>query len=84
MIIETFCLTKVDTRLQEENDRFGEWWSHYNVEQALTRKITIRHPDVGIIHIDVIEVKFPAHPRLTMSVHVPTRPTDREKLARII
>jgi len=55
----------------------------YNVEQALTGKITVRHPDVGIIHIDVIETKFPAHPGLTMSVHVPARPADRDKIAHL-
>ena len=70
--------------LQDESERFCEWWSRYNVEQALTGKITVRHPDVGIIHIDVIEVKFPAHPGLTMSVHVPARPSDRDKIARLV
>ena len=70
--------------LQDESERFCEWWSRYNVEQALTGKITVRHPDVGTIHIDVIEVKFPAHPWLTMSVHVPARPTDQDKIARLV
>ncbi len=67
-----------------ESDRFCEWWSCYTVEQALTGKITVRHPDVGIIHIDVIETKFSAHPGLTMSVHVPARPADRDKIARLV
>ncbi|MHB8431853.1 MAG: MmyB family transcriptional regulator [Acidimicrobiales bacterium] len=70
--------------LQEESERFCEWWSRYNVEQAITAKITVRHPDVGTIHIDVIEVKFPAHPGLTMSVHVPGRPADRDKITHLV
>jgi hypothetical protein len=70
--------------LQEESERFCEWWSRYNVEQALTGQITVRHPDVGTIHSDVIEVKFPAHPGLTMSVHVPARPADRDKITHLV
>ena len=40
--------------------------------------------DVGIIHIDVIETKFPAHPGLTMPVHVPARASDQDKFARLV
>ncbi len=69
--------------LQEESERFCEWWSRYNVEQALTGKITVRHPDVGIIHIDVIETKFPADPGLTMSVPVPVRLADQDKITHL-
>jgi hypothetical protein len=47
-------------------------------------KITIRHPGIGTIRIDVIELKIPAHPSLTMSVHIPARPSDRDKLARLV
>lgn len=70
--------------LQAESARFREWWPHYSVEQALTGKITIRHPKVGTIRIDVTELKMPAHPSLTISVHVPARTSDREKLTRIL
>lgn len=70
--------------LQEESERFCEWWSRYNVEQALTAKITVRHPDVGLIHIDVIELKIAAHPSLTLAVHVPTRPSDHNRLTRLL
>ena len=70
--------------LQEESERFYEWWSRYNVEQALTGKITVRHPDVATIRIDVIETKLPAHPGLTMSVHVPARASDQDNIARLV
>lgn len=70
--------------LQEESGRFCEWWSRYNVEQALTAKIAVRHPDVGTIHIDVIELKIVAHPSLTLAVHVPTRPSDQDRLSRLL
>ena len=70
--------------LEVESERFCEWWSRYNVEQALTAKIAVRHPDVGTIRIDVVELKIAAHPSLTLAVHVPTRPSDWEKLVQIL
>lgn len=68
---------------QRESGRFRDWWGRYTVEQALTAKITVRHPGVGTLRLDVIELKLPAHPSLTMSVHIPARPSDREKLLRL-
>ena len=70
--------------LQEESERFCEWWSRYNVEQALTAKITVRHPDVGTVHIDVVELKIAAHPSLTLVVHVAARLADRDMLAGLV
>lgn len=70
-------------QLQHQSERFREWWSRNSVEQALTGTITIRHPDVGTIRADVIELKLPAHPSLTMAVQVPARPSDREKLLQL-
>ena len=70
-------------QLQHQSERFREWWSRNSVEQALTGTITIRHPDVGTIRVDVIELKLPAHPSLTMAVQVPARPSDREKLLQL-
>ncbi len=70
--------------LQVESVRFCEWWSRYNVEQALTAKITVRRPDVGTLRLDVIELKIAAHPALILVVHVPARPVDREKLIHLL
>ncbi len=79
-----------DTRLAElidglcqESARFREWWDRYSVEQALTGKITVRHPALGTLRFDVIELGLRAHPSLTMTVQVPARPSDREKLLRL-
>lgn len=58
-------------------------WSHYNVEQPLTGKITVRHPDVRTIHIHVIEMNLRAYPGLTMAIHVPDRPSDKDKITRL-
>lgn len=70
--------------LQEESEHFRVWWPRNAVEQALTGQIAIRRPPAGIIRLDVTELKVASHPSLTLCVQVPSRPSDREKLARII
>ena len=70
--------------LQEESEQFRVWWPRNVVEQALTGQITIRRPPAGIIRLDVTELKVTSHPSLTLCVQVPSGPSDREKLARII
>ena len=70
--------------LQEESKQFRVWWPQYRVEQALTGQIVISRPPTGVIRLDVTELKVPSHPSLTLCVQVPSGPSDREKLARII
>ena len=70
--------------LQEESKQFRVWWPQNRVEQALTGQITMRRPPAGIIRLDVTELKVASHPSLTLCIQVPSRPSDREKLARII
>jgi len=70
--------------LQEESEQFRIWWPRNVVEQALTGQIAIRRPPAGIIRLDVTELKVASHPSLTLCVQVPSGPSDRVKLARII
>ena len=70
--------------LQEESEQFRVWWPRNAVEQALTGQIAIHRPPAGIIRLDVTELKVASHPSLTLCVQVPSGPSDREKLARII
>lgn len=69
--------------LNEASTEFRVWWSRYEVRQSITGPITIRHPGVGIIKLDVIELRVSAHPSLTLAVHVPVRPADRKKLTAL-
>jgi hypothetical protein len=70
--------------LQEESTHFRAWWPRNVVEQALTGQIAIRRAPAGIIRLDVTELKVASDPSLTLCIQVPSRPSDREKLDRII
>jgi len=70
--------------LHQESAQFRTWWSHNRVEQALTGQIAIRRPPVGVIRLDVSELKVASHPSLTLCVQVPARPVDGRRLAQLI
>jgi transcriptional regulator with XRE-family HTH domain len=70
--------------LGHESEQFRAWWPAHRVEQALTSQIALRRPHVGVISLDVTELNVAAEPSLTLCVHVPSQPSDSEKLAKII
>jgi hypothetical protein len=70
--------------LTEHSEAFRAWWPKRRVEQALTTQIALRQPHVGVIALDVTELKVVAHPSLTLCVQVPHRPTDHERLRELL
>lgn len=70
--------------LRQESEQFRMWWPAHRVEQALTTQIAIRRPHIGVIRLDVTELTVAANPSLTLCIHVPSEPSDNEKLAQII
>lgn len=69
--------------LNEVSSEFRSWWQHYDVRQSITGPLAIRHPGVGTIRLDVIELRVGAHPSIALAVQVPARPSDRKKLAQL-
>ncbi len=70
--------------LNEASQEFRTRWSHYEVSQSINGPITIRHPEAGIIKLDVIELRVSGHSSLTLAVHVPVRPLDHKKLTALL
>jgi hypothetical protein len=70
--------------LRTASPEFRALWPRYLVKQSITGPIAVRHPTVGIIKLDVIELRVSAHPSLTLVVQIPVRPVDRKKLATFL
>ena len=70
--------------LTEHSELFRTWWPKRRVEQALTTQIALRRPHVGVIRLDVTELKVAAHPSLTLCVQVPHRAVDQEKVRDLL
>ena len=69
------------TALGDASDEFRSWWSTYEVRQSFSGPLKVRMPGTGTIDFDVIELRVGTDSTLTLSVHVPTHPTDCRKLA---
>ena len=70
--------------LTEHSEQFRTWWPKRRVEQALTTQIALRRPHVGVIRLDVTELKVAAYPSLTLCVQVPHRDVDQKKVRELL
>jgi transcriptional regulator with XRE-family HTH domain len=66
--------------LNDASTEFRLWWSRYEIRQSIAGPITVRHPRVGLIKLDVVELRVTNHPSLRLAVHVPVRALDHTKL----
>ena len=70
--------------LKAESSEFRSWWTSYEVRQSITGRLKVRLPDIGIVHMDVVELRVCSHPSLRLSIHAPVREADHKKLAALI
>ncbi len=70
--------------LSEANPEFWELWNGYEVRQSIAGPLRLRHPEVGAMRFDVIELRPSNRPSITVSVHLPARPRDRDKLTALL
>lgn len=80
-----------DTRFAElvaaltaASSEFRSWWAQYEVRHSITGPLKIRLPSVGTVNFDVVDLRVPAAGAITLSIHVPARPSDRRKTASIL
>lgn len=66
--------------LNTKSEEFASWWANYEVRQTIAGPLAIRLSDLGTIRLDVIELRTPAPPPLTVAIHTPVRPSDKRKL----
>ena len=77
------CFAELTSALHDASHEFRSWWSTYEVRQSIAGPLKVRVPGTGTIAFDVIELRVETDVNLTVSVHMPTRPTDSQKLARM-
>lgn len=66
--------------LNKESPEFRSWWPTYDVRQSIAGPLVIRLASVGVVRLDVVELRTLSSPQITVAVHVPTRPPDKRKL----
>jgi transcriptional regulator with XRE-family HTH domain len=70
--------------LSEANPQFRELWSGYEVRQSIAGPLRLRHPEIGAMRFNVVELRPSNYPSITVSVHLPARPRDRDKLTALL
>ena len=70
--------------LRDKSEEFGSWWETYEVRQSIAGPLEVRTNDVGVIDLNVVELRVCSEPSLRLSVHTPARSQDQRKLARLL
>ena len=71
------------TDLEDNSAEFRSWWTSYEVRQSITGRLKVRVAGVGVVSLDVAELRVCSHPSLRLSVHTPVRPLDQRKLTAL-
>lgn len=70
--------------LGESSEVFRSWWATYEVRQSFTGPLKVRTPQVGVLDLNVIELRVCSCPSLRLSVHTPAGNRDQQKLVRLV
>lgn len=69
-------LTELVADLTEASPEFGEWWSHYDLQEMHPCEMQFNHPLVGLLHLQLTTFQLTDHSDLRMVVYTPAPGTD--------
>jgi hypothetical protein len=61
--------------LTESNPQFHHWWPEYPVRYFRPAAIAIKHPQAGLIQLEMFQLRLLDQPDLLMVIHVPASTT---------
>jgi hypothetical protein len=70
--------------LTAASPEFRDWWADYPVRYFRPATIAIRHPDAGLIRLEMFQLRLVDQPHLTMVVQVPASETCRERVRSLL
>jgi transcriptional regulator with XRE-family HTH domain len=71
-------------RLREASPEFRRWWTEYPVRSFRPTTVTIDHPEVGPVSLDMYQLRPVEHPDLLMVMQVPTSPHDLRRIEALL
>jgi transcriptional regulator with XRE-family HTH domain len=66
--------------LTQASPQFRDWWAEYPVRYFRPATIAIRHPDAGLIRLEMFQLRLIDQPRLVMVIQVPASATCLERV----
>jgi transcriptional regulator with XRE-family HTH domain len=70
--------------LTQASPRFRDWWAEYPVRYFRPATIAIRHPDAGVIGLEMFQLRLIDQPRLIMVVQVPAGAASLERVRSLL
>ena len=69
--------TELVAALTEASPQFRDWWAEYPVRYFRPATIAVRHPEAGLIGLEMFQLRLVDQPRLVLVVQVPASDTSR-------
>jgi transcriptional regulator with XRE-family HTH domain len=70
--------------LTQASPQFREWWAEYPVSYFRPATIAIRHPEAGLIELEMFQLRLLDQPRLIMVIQVPATATSLERVREVL
>jgi transcriptional regulator with XRE-family HTH domain len=70
--------------LTKASPQFRDWWSEYSVRSFRPATIAIRHPEAGLVGLEMFQLRLVDQPRLTMVTQVPSTKTSLERVRSLL
>jgi len=67
--------TELVAALTESSPQFRDWWAEYPVRYFRPATIAIKHPEAGLIQLEMFQLRLVDQPGLVMVIQVPTSTT---------
>ena len=70
--------------LAEASPRFRDWWAEYPVRYFRPARIRLRHPQAGLITLEMFQLRLEDDPSLLMVIQVPADAGSRDRMAALL
>jgi transcriptional regulator with XRE-family HTH domain len=70
--------------LAEASPRFRDWWAEYPVRYFRPARIRLRHPEAGLITLEMFQLRLEDDPGLLMVIQVPADAGSRDRMATLL
>jgi transcriptional regulator with XRE-family HTH domain len=70
--------------LSEVSPQFRQWWTEYSVRDFRPATVTVDHPALGPLALEMFQFRPVEHAELLMVVQVPVKSEDRDRVAAFL
>jgi transcriptional regulator with XRE-family HTH domain len=70
--------------LTEASPEFAQWWAEYPVQTFRPATVTIQHPEIGPLELEMFQLRPVEHPDLVMVLQTPVTEDGRRRVAALL